>query len=334
MSAEKRVADSPSGAKSSARGVTSTDLLMLSVVLIWGINFSVLKVVLGTMTPLAFNGVRFSLATVAMVLILLWRRESFRMARRDIVPIILLGVVGHTLYQLFFITGIARTTAANAALLMATAPIFVVIYGAVLGVERANRWMWAGILLSFLGLILLIGGGGGVSLDTQTILGDLLVLAAAMLWAAYTTGSKPLLARYTPLKLTTLSMIAGAVPLVIICIPQMRAQDWDSVGPGVWAGVFYSAVFSVVLAYLAWYTSVQRVGSARTAIYSNLTPVVAIIVAWVVLGQTLAPVQIVGALIVLTGVMITRRGKITAMQRPKVAAPVEVEGSNASGSAV
>ena len=249
-------------------------------------------------------------------------------------PIILLGIVGHTLYQVFFIIGMARTTPANASLVMATAPIFVVIYGAILGIERANRLMWVGIVLSFLGLILLIGGAGGVSLDLQTILGDLLVLVAAMLWAAYTTGSKPLLARYTPLKLTTLSMVAGAVPLVIICIPQMRAQDWSSVGPGAWMGVFYSAVFSVVLAYLAWYTSVQRVGSARTAVYSNLTPVVAILVAWGALGETLAPVQIAGALVVLTGVMITRRGKVTAVQRPEAARSVEVEGSKVGGSVV
>jgi drug/metabolite transporter (DMT)-like permease len=328
------VADSPSPVKSGTPPISSTDLLMLSVVLIWGINFSVLKVAMGSMTPLAFNGVRFSLATCVMVLILLWRHESFRMVRRDILPIILLGLVGHTLYQVLFITGMARTTPANASLLMATAPIFVVIYGAILGGEQANRWIWAGIILSFVGLIFLIGGGGGVSLDTQTILGDFLVLGAAMLWAAYTAGSKPLLARYTPLKLTTLSMVAGAIPLVIICIPQMRTQNWSSVGPGAWMGLFYSAVFSVVLAYLAWYTSVQRVGSARTAVYSNLTPVVAILVAWVALGETLTPVQIAGALVVLTGVMITRRGRITAIQRPEAMSLVETEGSKISGSAV
>ncbi len=326
--------DTPPPTRSGAPLISSTDLLMLSVVIIWGINFSVLKVVMRSMTPLAFNGLRFSLATLVMVLILLWRHESFRVIKRDILPIILLGIVGHTLYQVFFITGMARTTPANASLVMATAPIFVVIYGAILGVERANRWMWVGIVLSFLGLILLIGGGGGVSLDTQTILGDLLVLVAAMLWAAYTTGSKPLLARYSPLKLTTLSMMAGTVPLVFICIPQMRAQDWGSVGLGAWTGVFYSAVFSVVLAYLAWYTSVQRVGSARTAVYSNLTPVVAILVAWIALGEMLAPVQIAGALVVLAGVMITRRGKVTAVQKSELAPPIEVEGSKVSGSAV
>jgi len=329
MSVGEKVAVRPPAEHRATPLLTSNDLLMLSVSLIWGINFSVLKVVLESMTPLAFNGLRFSLATAVMLIILVWRGESFRIARRDALPIFMLGVVGHTLYQVVFITGMARTTPANASLLMATSPIFVVIYGAVLGIERPNHWTWIGILLSFLGILLLIGGSGGVSLGAAHLLGDLLVLIAAMLWAAYTTGSKPLLARYTPLKLTTLSMVAGAVPLVIICIPQLRAQDWGAVGPGAWAGVFYSAIFSVVLAYLAWYTSVQRVGSARTAVYSNLTPVVAIIVAWVALGQALAPLQIVGALVVLTGVMVTRRGRIATIGSPR-----DAKGSTTRGAAV
>lgn len=334
MSGGDKVTVRPSSDKRATPLLTSNDLLMLSVSLIWGINFSVLTVVLQSMTPLAFNGLRFSLATLVMLLILIWRGESFRMARRDVLPIFLLGVVGHTLYQVVFITGMARTTPANASLLMATSPIFVVVYGAVLGIERPNHWTWIGILLSFLGIVLLIGGGGGVSLDAATLLGDLLVLIAAMLWAAYTTGSKPLLARYTPLKLTTLSMVAGAVPLVIICIPQLRAQDWSAVGPGAWAGVFYSAVFSVVLAYLAWYTSVQRVGSARTAVYSNLTPVIAILVAWIALGQALAPIQIAGALVVLSGVMLTRRGRMVATVRPDAESVRGVEGGKAGDAAV
>jgi drug/metabolite transporter (DMT)-like permease len=298
--------------KTAARRWSSNDLLILGVVLIWGINFSVIKVTLRSMSPMAFNGLRFGLATIVMLIILRCRRESLWVARRDILPVFLLGLVGHTFYQVLFLNGMARTTPANASLLMATAPIFVVIYGYVLGIERTNRWIWGGILLSFAGILLLIGGGGGLKMGVGMAKGDLLVLAAAMLWAAYTTGSKPLLARYSPLKLTASSMVAGAAPLVLISLPAMRTQDWGAVPAGAWAGLLYSAVFSVALAYIGWYTSVQRVGNARTAVYSNLTPVIAILVAWVFLGSTLAPLQIVGAAVVLAGVMLTRRGRFTA----------------------
>jgi drug/metabolite transporter (DMT)-like permease len=287
-------------------------LPVLAAVLIWGINFSVLKFALGYFSPLAFNAVRFGLATLLMLLMLRWQRERLAVARSDLPAVIVLGLVGHTLYQLVFINGMARTSPANASLLMATSPIFVVIYGRLLGFERTNRVVWAGIGLSFAGILLLIlGGGGDVRLGGSTLPGDVLVLGAAMLWAAYTAGSKPLLARYSPVRLTALSMLCGTIPLVLVSIPAMVQQDWSVPTTGAWVGLLYSAIFSVAIGYVAWYTSVRRVGSARTAIFSNLTPVVSVVVSWVFLGYTLAPLQLAGGAVVLAGLLLTRRGRRT-----------------------
>jgi drug/metabolite transporter (DMT)-like permease len=293
-----------------SRFFSSNDLLMLGAVLIWGINFSVLKVALQYFSPLAFNAVRFSLATLLMLVALRWQRESFSVSRADLLPVIGLGLLGHTFYQLIFINGMARTSPANASLLMATAPIFVVIYGRILGFERTNWAVWAGIVVSFVGILLLVlGGEGNVSLGGSTVLGDLLVLGAAMLWAGYTTGSKPLLARYSPVKLTTASMVYGTIPLVLISLPAMVQQDWRAPTSGAWAGLLYSAVFSIAIGYVAWYTSVRRVGSARTAIFSNLTPVVSVVVSWLFLGYRLTPLQLTGGAVVLAGLVLTRQGR-------------------------
>jgi len=289
---------------------TSTDLLMVAVILIWGINFSVVKLALRDFSPLAFNGVRFGLATAVMVVILVLRGESFRLARRDLLPIVFLGLSGHTLYQLVFIFGLAATIPANSALLMATSPIFVAIYGRMLGIERTNRLIWAGIVLSFAGILMVIGGGGEVSLGGGTLRGDLLILAAAMLWAAYTTASKPLLTRYSPIKVTALSMVAGTIPFVVISVPALLRQDWGASTISGWGALLYSAVFAVVVGYVIWYTSVQRVGNARTAVYSNLLPVVAGVIGWLLLGDRLTPLQLVGAAVVLAGIMLTRRGRM------------------------
>jgi drug/metabolite transporter (DMT)-like permease len=292
------------------RAVTSNDLLMLGVTLIWGINFSVLKVALQSFSPLAFNALRFSLATLVMLLMLRWQRESFTVSRSDLLPVAAIGLVGHTLYQLVFINGLARTTPANASLLMATSPLFVVLLGRILGIERTNRLVWLGICLSFAGMLLLIlGGGGNVRLGGSTILGDLLVLGAAMLWAVYTTASKPLLARYSPVKLTATSMAFGTVPLLLISVPAMLQQDWRAPTAGAWLGLLYSAVFAVAIAYVVWYTSVRRVGNARTAIFANLTPVIAVLVSWLFLGYKLAPLQLAGGAVVLAGLILTRQGR-------------------------
>jgi drug/metabolite transporter (DMT)-like permease len=304
------LADATSVSPARSRFLTSNDLLMLGAVLIWGINFSVLKVVLQYFSPLAFNALRFSLATLVMLVALRWQRESVSIARADLLPVIGLGLLGHTVYQLVFINGIARTSPANASLLMATSPIFVVIYGRILGIERTNREVWAGIGVSFVGILLLVlGGEGNVSLGGSSILGDLLILGAAMLWAGYTVGAKPLLARHSPIKLTSVSMLFGTVPLVLISVPALVQQDWHAPTGGAWLGLLYSAVFSVAIGYVVWYTSVRRVGSARTAIFNNLTPVVSVVVAWLFLGYKLAPLQLVGGIVVLAGLVLTRQGR-------------------------
>ena len=102
-------------------------------------------------------------------------------------------------------------------------------------------------------------------------------------------------------------MVAGTIPLVLISIPDLRRQDWANVPPLAWGALLYSAVFAVTVGYTIWYASVQRVGNARTAIYSNLTPVVAILFAWLTLGDALAPLQLLGGAIVLAGLIVTRK---------------------------
>lgn len=295
------------------RGV-STDLMMLFAVLIWGINFTAVKVALQSMAPLAFNGARFALATAVTFGVLAFQirgsggRSRLRVPVHDAGRIFLLGLAGHAIYQVLFANGLARTAPGNASLIMGTSPIWVALLGYFLGVERINRPMAAGIALSFAGMALLITGGGNIDLASSSLVGDLMILACAMLWAVYAVGSKPLLARYGSLELTAWTMLAGTIPLVLVSLPQILAQDWSAVPPIAWGAIFYSAVLSVTVGYVIYYVSVKRVGNARTAVYQNLTPVVAILFAWVTLGDKLALIQLVGGAIVLAGLMVTRTG--------------------------
>ena len=315
MSERAEVGSGPQPAVASRRPGVSTDLMMLLAITIWGINFTAVKIALGSMLPLAFNAVRFTLATCVTMGVLVWQARSsgnprlLRVRQHDILAMILLGLVGHTIYQALFANGLARTSPGNASLIMATSPIFVAILGYLLRVERINRTMLAGILLSFAGVIALVTGGGQVSVNGANTLGDMLILGCSMLWAVYTVGSKPLLARYSPLGLTAWSMVAGTIPLVLLAVPDLRRQDWAAVPPVAWAALLYSAVLSVAVGYVIWYMSVQRVGNARTAIYSNLTPVVAILFAWLILGTAPAPMQLVGGAVVLVGLVVTRKGR-------------------------
>lgn len=295
--------------------------MMLLAILIWGINFTAVKVALISMTPLAFNGVRFALATVVTLGVLaLQGRGSdnltpLRMPFRDVGRICLLGLAGHTVYQVLFANGLARTAPGNASLIMATSPIWIALFSFLLGLERINRLMAAGIALSFAGVIMLITGSGKVDLTSSSLMGDIMMLGCAILWAVYAVGSKPLLTRYTPLELTAWSMLAGTIPLLLISLPQMLEQDWVAVPALGWGALLYSAVLSVTVGYVIYSASVKRIGNARTAVYQNLTPVVAILFAWVTLGDKLALLQLVGGAIVLAGLMVARAGARRRLER-------------------
>jgi len=122
----------------------------------------------------------------------------------------------------------------------------------------------------------------------------------------YTVFSRPLLKTMSPLQLTTLTMAAGAPALLVASIPQLLQQPWAAISWQAWAALAYSTVLAVAVGYVVWYASVQAVGGPRTAIYSNLIPIVALLASWLLLGESLGPVQAAGAAVVLAGVSLAR----------------------------
>lgn len=283
------------------------DLSLLGLVAVWGANFAVVKSALSEMTPLAFNALRFTGASV-VTLGLTWAvRRELHIVRRDWGRLLLLGFFSNFVYQYLFINGIARTRASNSSLILATVPIFVALIGTILRSEKLNSHNWAGILLSFTGILLLVTGGGvGIGMSSQTLSGDVLVLCATTLWALYTTLSKGLIERNSVLKVTTWMMVTNAPLMVLAAVPELRAQDWCAVSPQSWLGLLYSAVLAIGIGYVIWNTGVQRLGSARTAIYSYLTPLFSVVVSWFFLGESMQPLQALGAVGILLGVVLGR----------------------------
>jgi len=297
------------GSQASSKTRFSTiDIMLIGMSFVWGMNFSVVKAALTDLSPLSFNSLRFSLASL-FILTLLWiieRGLSFH--KEDVGRLVLLGLIGTTIYQLLFINGIARTTAGNSSVILATTPIFVALLSSFLGVERVERRVWYSVILSFIGILLIVQGAGRtLTLTDQSWIGDLLILAGTICWSTYTVLSKPLLQRYTPLKLTAWTMVMGTPLLVLVSIPSLKEQNWGSVSLQGWLGLVYSFCFAVAIGYVIWYTGVSRIGSARTALYENLITVIALAVAWLFLSERMTLLQIMGAVLVLTSLYIARR---------------------------
>jgi drug/metabolite transporter (DMT)-like permease len=125
-------------------------------------------------------------------------------------------------------------------------------------------------------------------------------------WSLYSVLAQPLLKRHSPLVITGLAMACGTAVYLLFAIAPMLGTNWEAISVTSWALMAASSLLALAFAYMVWYTAVQRIGSSRTAIYSNLTPIVAMIVAAAWLGEQVTRSQLLGAVLILGGIAVTR----------------------------
>jgi drug/metabolite transporter (DMT)-like permease len=294
-------------------GFGVTDLSLLLMALIWGVNYTSVKYGTGLLAPLAFNGLRVTLAAVALVIVAQIATRFSKMeasgwpGRRDAVALLLLGTLGNGLYQILFVEGIARTRAGDAALLISASPAFIALIGRLRGSEHVRGRGVVGIALSILGMgLVVVGTTSAADSEHVTLMGDVLILVSALCWSLYTVYLQPYTHRVGGVHLSALTMVGGMVPLVAVAAPAMLGTSWARLPMMAWVSVGYSGIFALVIAYLFWYNGVRVLGPTRTAMYSNLQPVFAVIVAWLLLGETITLWQIGGAASIITGLILTR----------------------------
>lgn len=295
----------PGHASSTRPGVWLTDLTLVAVALIWGVNFPIVKFGTTLVDPLAYNGIRVALAAVLLSAIVSMSRAPFP-PPRTMAVLLALGVLGNGVYQFLFVEGIARTRASDAALFVAASPAFIAIIGRFHGVEHIARRAAVGIGLSICGIALVVLGTATGLEGHASLLGDLLVLAGALSWALYTVLLKPYTHDVSGMQISAFTMVGGAIPLFAVAWPAISSAPWRSVPHLGWVAVAYSGVFALVVAYYFWYRGVRVIGPTRTAMYSNLQPVIAVLVAWPMLGETPTVWQVVGTVCIIGGLLLTR----------------------------
>jgi drug/metabolite transporter (DMT)-like permease len=297
--------------------VTWVDGLLFLMSTVWAINFTVVKIALQDFSPLSFNALRFVIALLTLMLLFRMRRETWAVEGEDLGSLIALGILANTIYQVAFIEGLARSRASTAALILATTPMVVALLSAVRGHERVTGRMAVGIGLSFLGIALIVGEDWSRLRTSravfeadgsprETAFGDLLLLVATVCWSLYTIGAKRHAHRYGALKSTLLMMLSGTIPLVLLSLPDLREQSWTTIRPTAWAALVFSALGAIVFCFVAWNYGLKRLGSTRTAIYSNLSPAIALLVAWLGLGERPSLEQWIGAAMILLGISLAR----------------------------
>lgn len=278
---------------------------MLLVTLFWGGNFTATKLAFTQIEPLAFTALRFTLATVVIWCIVHRVEGPAPLPKGTFWPLIVLGVVGNTLYQVFFVEGLVRTSATKSSLILAAMPVVVTVAASLLGVEKVSRRQGLAILLATIGVVIVVfahGGtlGGGISL------GEVLLFGGVVTWAVYTLLLRHWKLPISALRLTAWTLYTGTPGLVIVGIPALLRTDWGKVSLAGWGGTLYAALLSLIAAYILWNRGVAKLGAARTVAYNTIVPLVATVIAMVGLGERPGIAHLIGGVLIVGGVLLTR----------------------------
>jgi drug/metabolite transporter (DMT)-like permease len=297
----------------SARGRAAlAEVSILLAAFFVGTDVVSVKYALEGFPPLVLMPIRYTLAGLLLLTSLRLLRRGIGLVPQDLAALAGLGLVGVSLNQVGYTVGLSLTSGSDAALIFASAPVWGLLLGAMLGLERPTAGGVLGVALALGGVALVVGGGlgsGGASVG-----GDLLVCLSAFSWGAYAVLSMPVLRRLDPLVVGGWTMLLGGgavLPLALIGFPglsePLSSVDWGAVGIRSWAAVLYSTLLCSGFAIAAWQVNVSRLGANRVLIYLYLVTLVGLLASVVVLGEDLGTAKIAGAAAILLGVYLARR---------------------------
>lgn len=282
-------------------------LKLLLTALFWGGTFVAGRAIAKDVGPLSIAFLRFALAST-LLLILTWRAEK-RLplpSREQILPLVLLGLIGVFAYNALFFNALRLIHAGRAAVIIALNPVFIGLLAAYLFKDKLSPIKLIGILLSVTGAVIVISRGefsqilgGGIGW------GEVLTLGCMASWVAYSLIGKAILKGMSPLVSVSYSSAIGTVALFVPACAEGMIGQVTGYGLLEWLGIGYLGIFGTVLGFVWYYEGIKKIGPTRAGQFINFVPVSAIILAFFILGEPITWSLLVGGLFVLTGVYLT-----------------------------
>lgn len=290
-------------------------LLMLLTSLLWGGNFVVAKSLVDHASPLTLTSLRWLIA-VAVLLPMVWWKEKRLLPSRDaLLPLLLMGVTGVVLFNIFQFLALERTTSTNVGFISTLNTISIAIFSTVLLKEKINVLQAIAMLLSLFGVLLVLSKGNfNLLLSFHFNLGDLWMLAAVCVWGIYSVCNKWAMKTTSPLMATLYSGIFG---LLILLPFNLRDFTISNVDHSFILSLLYTGFISTVVCMVLWGIGIQKLGATTSGVFLNFNPIFTALLAFLFLGESISWTQGIGGLIVIIGCFLFSHFKAKTNQLKK-----------------
>ena len=287
-------------------------LMLVATMALWGGTWPVGKVVSSSVAPWDAALLRFAMAGSALVLICVWTRGpgSLRVRPALLPHLLLLGATGIFGYSFLFFTGLKTTEASRAGLIVGFIPACIALCSAAIERKRPSPAAMVGILISLLGVWIVISRGHPLTLLRGEVRpGDMMILGCVICWTAYTLLARPVMQELAPLVAVTWSCLLGTVLILPFAMAGGFMRSVTRIDTAAWIGLVYLGVPATSLAYYVYYHAIRRIGGVASGVFINLVPLFALISGCLFLGEKLRPGELLGGLLVISGVVIAIRAR-------------------------
>jgi drug/metabolite transporter (DMT)-like permease len=275
----------------------------------WGASFIATKVALRDVSPVTVVWLRFAMGVPILGAVVVLRRQMALPTRKDLGYFALLGFLGVTFHQWLQSTGLVTSQASTTAWIVATTPVFIALLGWLLLKERMGALRIAGILLAALGVFTVVSRG-----DLRSLVqagfgepGDILILVSSLNWAVFSVLSRYELKRHPAARMMLFVMGFGWVFTSVLFFAGPAFSELKQLTFDGWLGVAFLGIACSGLAYIAWYDALQALPASQVGAFLYLEPLVAVIVAAIILGEAILLASLIGGGVILWGVWLVNK---------------------------
>jgi drug/metabolite transporter (DMT)-like permease len=278
-------------------------------VIVWGASFIATKIALKEISPLTIVWLRFLMGVIILGLAVVLRRQFTLPDKKEWAYFALLGFLGITFHQVLQSNGLRTSEAGTTAWIVSTTPVFMALLGWLILKEGLGWGKSLGILIAFIGVLVVISKGNfsSVRIGKFGAPGDILILISAINWAVFSALSRRGLKAYPASLMMFYVMSFGWLFTSLLFLPTTGFAEIGNLTANGWMGVTFLGVFCSGLAYIAWYDALKALTTAQTGVFLYIEPLVAVVVAFFVLGEPITPASLFGGTVILFGVWLVNR---------------------------